>query len=112
MLNIQYGYNAIDGGGPTKAREQATARQGMAVPLTTGGISGDTALVRYGGSCQATASSLCCQVTMAGCCPACPAVGSVKHRSTSVTKAHWCTSINGPRRITRRFIPFNHQHLY
>ena len=82
----RYGYNAIYGGGsPTGAAEQAAVRQDTGVPLTTSDISGDEAIVRYGGSCQAAAGSSCCQVTVAGCGSACLALGGAKHRSVSIT---------------------------
>ena len=75
----------MGGGSPTGAAEQAAVRQDTGVPLTTSDISGDEAIVRYGGSCQAAAGSSCCQVTVAGCGSACLALGGAKHRSVSIT---------------------------
>ena len=84
------------GGSPTGAAEQAACRQGTGVPLTTSGISGNEAIVRHGGSCQAAAGPSCCQATVAGCGPVCPALGGAKHRSASITGScppqlpNWC----------------------
>ena len=72
-------------GSPTGAAEQAAVRQGTGVRLTTSGISGNEAIVRYDGSCQAAAGPSCCQATVAGCGPACPVLGGAKHRSASIT---------------------------
>ena len=69
------------------ATKQAAVRQGTGIPLTTGGISGDETIVRFGGSCQAAVGSLCCQATVAGCCHACPVLGGAKHRSALVTRS-------------------------
>ena len=80
------------GGSLTGTAEQEACRQGTGVPLTTSGISGNEAIVRYGGSCQAAAGPSCCQATVAGCGPACPALGGAKHRSASITGS--CPPIN------------------
>ena len=59
----------------TGAAKHVVVRQVMGVPLITGGISWDEALVRHSGSCQPAASSLC------------PALDIAKHRSASVTRS-------------------------
>ena len=64
MLTLAW--ESVWGASPTGATEQAACRQSTGVPLTTSGISGNRAIVRSGGSCQAAAGPLCCQATVAG----------------------------------------------
>ena len=70
MLTLAW--EGVWGGSLTGAAEQEACHQGTGVPLTTSGISGNEAIVRYGGSCRAAAGPSCSQATVAGCGPACP----------------------------------------
>ena len=71
MLTLAW--EGVWGGGKTHWGRRARGMPpGYGRTLTTSGISGNEAIVRYGGSCRAAAGPSCSQVTVAGCGPACP----------------------------------------